>query len=434
MPASTIATLGDLFHRVYEPELPAIFREEVPMLKIAQRKTKPFAGAHNMERIGCIVSRAGGAGGRAETQALPTPVAATVVEGSVPLARKFAVFEMSHDAIESSQGQETAYVEVLGFHLERSLEVLKKLLNFDFLGDGRGILATPSAAVTFPADTTATQVAFGDTSQLEPGQRVAFWASNADTAAPLTNGGQSGTLDSDQLVVVSVDSATLATLQRLQAAAGTAAVTTTTPLRLYGEKPDAASLPNSMQGLRLLSDDGTIRTSFESISRTAYPRWQGRLQDSSGQNLAMNHIERLADSIARACGEAPDNLVWDPSLRREYLNLVRPDRRFAPLRPTDAGDDEVNVITIGGKPLRVTEDMDCPKGLFHIFAGKWLEFWEKSPIQLDQTTGSPLRQGVPYGTSGTGDVFFGYLRVKGNLVTRKAPAFGTAYGFNWTAE
>src|SRR5262245_32208344 len=104
-----MTTLSNLFKNVYEPEFTKAFNEEYVGFQLATKSPRAFRGG--AEIIGVQIGRAHGVGARAETQGLPTPVGPTPLQASVPLARMFQVFQISHDTIERSKGDEAAFKE-----------------------------------------------------------------------------------------------------------------------------------------------------------------------------------------------------------------------------------------------------------------------------------------------------------------------------------
>ena len=436
MATDTVSALSDIYKRRYKGELPKIFNDMTQSLNMAQQKTRDFSGGQ--ETIACQVTRAGGTGGRDETQGFPVPGGASVVQGSVPLRRKFSVFQVSEDAISRSKGDEAAFAEVLGFELKTHMERVKKQMNIDFLLEGRGILGTVVTGGTLKKEVNETlQVTFDTTRYMEQNDIVAFWTNVTDTSSVLTNGGQSDALDKEQVFISSVDSSTKATVKRTAVqATGDATVATANAFRLYGEKTTSDNAGNqAMSGLRLFADDGTLVTSFQGISRTTYPRWQGQIISATAENLSRDHMYRLAHKIGRQSGTEMDTLIWDVTMLREHLATIQPDIRYSPVKDLDSGyAEESLVMTLGSRPVRLLSDWDAPFGTIYGFAKKHLFWYEKHGLHVDESTGSILKQATPHGNTGAGDVFYGYLRIKGNWAVDNAAAFGVVTGLNYSAE
>lgn len=442
MATDTLTTLSNYFKTVYEPEWVKAFNEDFLGFELATKKRREFRGGS--EVLGLQIQRTGGVGFRGETQALPMPTGPVPLQASVSLSRLFHVFEVSHDAVERSNGSDAAFKEILGEEIENGFMRMKKLSNIAFYGDGRGVLATVVTGGSLTASAGDTlQITVDTTRYLEPGDLVVLWTT-ASGATIVTNGGQSTTAagytaNVDETTrVKTIDSSVLVTLERTKAAAGTCTVATSNAIRLYGDSitTGAARTDNAPTGLQLFADTTSISTTFQGINRSTYSRYQGQVIDAASTDLTRDLMYRLSDKIYRATGERPDTAIWDLTLRREYLAVVQPDVRFAPVKDLDAGySQESLALSVGGKRLDLIEDTDVPFGTMFMFPRAFLHWFELSAMQLDASTGSVLKQALPYGAaSGVGDVFYGYARSKGNFASEKPFAFGKITSINYTAE
>ena len=117
------------------------------------------------------------------------------------------------------------------------------------------------------------------------------------------------------------------------------------------------------------------------------------------------------------------------------LATIQPDIRYSPVKDLDSGyAEESLVMTLGSRPVRLLSDWDAPFGTIYGFAKKHLFWYEKHGLHVDESTGSILKQATPHGNTGAGDVFYGYLRIKGNWAVDNAAAFGVVTGLNYSAE
>lgn len=449
--ADTVATLANALKTRYEPEFTKAFNEEFVGWQLATKGKRDFKGGS--EVFGVQIGRAGGVGSRGETQGLPKPSGPTPLQASVPLARMYHVFEISHDAIERSIGDDAAWKALLGWEIETGFDRLHKLGNIYFYGDGKGILSTVVTGATLTATVGNSQQLTVDTTRyLEANDLITIWRAGANDVEILSNGGQlpnAGTTPKDETIrVKSVDSATLVTVERV-AGTGTEGASTvivaTNFIRLFGESTTTANTggtrtDNVFAGLGLFADTTSVSTTFEGINRSNNPRWQGQVIDMKvgtvPQNMARNDLYRLNDKIRRnSPARGMDTAIWDVSLRREYLNLLQPDIRYAPVKDLDGGyKDEALKMSLGTKSVDLVEDVDVPFGTMFGFAREYLHWMELSPLQLDASTGSALKQAMPYGVAGSGDIFYGYARCKGNFGTDCAPAFGKLINIAYTSE
>jgi hypothetical protein len=445
MATSTTSTADAILLNEVEPEVAEAFNKEVLLFDLATKSKTPWMGRKKIFDV--QMGTGGGVGARSETGALPAPGAPTHAPGEIYAKRLYGTLELSHDLIEQSRGSGAAFREALADNLEATLLRLKKHANFCAFGDGRGILATVASASNGATLTGSSgdsvQLTVDTTRYVATGDKVAFWTSSSGTSTVLANGGQSNedsaTYDGEAVSVKSVDSDTLLTVERTRAAAGTATFATNNVMRLYMSATTSGALVyQDPMGLRGMADDGTIVTTFEGISRTTYPKWKGVClasgSMSEGSTLAKNHFLKLAHRIHRNSGMDPDIFIMDPSLLREFLVITDNDVRYAPVNQKDPGYDGALHITIGGKQIPLFTDFDCPYGVLYGFPKSKLEMHELSPLQLDNSNGAVLKQGKPYGSGGTGDIYYAYFRAKFNWATRHPFAFGVVTGLSYAAE
>jgi hypothetical protein len=221
-------------------------------------------------------------------------------------------------------------------------------------------------------------------------------------------------------------------------AAGDSTVATSNVLRLYAaaDYNGGSLLYNSMMGIGGFTDYTNVVT-LEGISRSAYPKWKGyrvaATAMAEGATLNRNHFYKMSAGIKRQGGKQIDQFMMDDSLVREFLAISDNDVRFAPVTDHDPGYNTIG-ITVGGKVIPIICDMDCPKGYLFGFPRSSLEYWEMTPLQLDDSNGSVIKQPKPYGASGSGDIYYAYFRMKGNFATKRAFDFGTITALSYSAE
>lgn len=440
MATDTTSSVADLLKTVYEPdELQTCFNEEVLGFQLATSQKRAFKGG--TEAFGVQLTRTKGFGPREETGALPTPSGPTVDQATVPLRRYYQSFELSHDLIALSDTDEGAFKQALGFEVEAGLHRMKKGINVDFYGNTDGILATATAfSVTTITGGATSSVTVGTTRHLYPGDAIAFWTDNTTTSTVLANGGQGAAASNELVTVQSVTNETTFVVAHAGASTVTVTFAANNVIRLYLSKPTTANANVSViNGLQHFADDNTdSAATFCGIDRSAAAGapWKGQRVNAAVSStvngvLTRDIIYRLDDKIQRACGDSPDTLIWDVTMRREYLNLVQPDTRFMPVKQLDAGYDDASLIlTLGKGACRIYTDTDVPYGTIFMFPKKWLYWMELTPLEIASETGSPLRMGA----LSTGDVFNGFLRLKGNMATNRASAFGKIVNLAYTVE
>jgi hypothetical protein len=450
MTTSTTTTADKILLDVVEPGLAQAFNDEVMVLDLATRKKKDYKGRKILFDV--KLSPGGGVGARSEAisgvaPGLPAPGAPVHVNGTVYHKRIYGVLELTHDFIETSKGDKAAFAEGLADELTSKLTRMQKHANFMLLGDGRDILCTVATdgGGTFKKESGETlQVTVDTTRYLQPNDRVALWTSNSESSTVVADGGQSdtlGTLDSESVYVSSVDSDTTFTLKRDRLTTGDCTVANANVVRMFYETEynSGTLIHNGMAGLRLIADDGTLATSFEGLSRTTYPQWKGGVVAASslteGTTLSKNHFLKLAHRVHRRGGDDIDTFIMDPTLMREFLVITDNDIRYAPVTEKDPGYKEGSLhITIGKRQVELLMDWDCPYGVLHGFKRSDLEYWELTPLSLDNNGGAVLKQAKPYTDTGAGDIYYAFMRMKGNIATKKPWNFGCITGLSYSAE
>ncbi len=439
--ASTRTTADKLLLDVVEPGVEKAFYEEVVGFDLATKSKKDWRGRKHIFDV--QMNTGGGVRPTLnESATLPEPGAPTHVNGEVTYKSLYGVLELTHDLIESSRGDKAAFADALSNNLESTLMRLKKQANFQFYSDGRGILSTVATGGSLAKEAASElQVTVDNTQWVEEGDMVALWTSNSGTSTVLANGGQSytdGTYDSESVRVKSVDSATTLTLIRDRLAAGDSTVATSNVLRLYAAAHYnvGSLLYNSMMGIGGFTDYTNVVT-LEGLSRSTYTKWKGyrvaATAMAEGATLNRNHFYKMSAGIKRQGGKQIDQFMMDDSLVREFLAISDSDVRFAPVTDHDPGYSTIG-ITVGGKVIPIICDMDCPKGYLFGFPKSSLEYWEMTPLQLDDSNGSVIKQPKPYGASGSGDIYYAYFRMKGNFATKRAWDFGTITALSYSAE
>jgi hypothetical protein len=194
-------------------------------------------------------------------------------------------------------------------------------------------------------------------------------------------------------------------------------------VRFFGESDlsgsASARVDHVITGLSAAIDDGTLATTYAGISRTTYGQWKSFVKDAGGVVLTEDMIIKCADAVNRKSGRKDrkiNTLILDPSLRRDYIRLTRPDRRYQGLQDNDPGYSETLSMTVGSQAFALVEDFDCPFGKIFGMNKKDLECYVAQGVEIEQDAGgSMLKMGTPYGKGGTGHVFWALVSWYGNF-------------------
>ena len=380
----TTTTLGGLLKRVYGKRLiqqqnKAAFLYKMLPKSIYQPKGTGFYPA---------VSVAGNqAGGQAinETEALPTAGNETVLQFTITPKINVWTIQITGLARAASEGDESSFATGLVRQMDEALENMIKDLNRQAYGQGNGLLGTLTATTTSVTQT------FDTVQYFKPGMICDQYTGTTPTATSLT--------------VVSVDRAN-------NQVTFDSSVTGTIADQFvrHGVRSSAPSDGKELAGTTLIIDDGTVATTFQAQSRTTYPILKGNVIDAGSVKLTNDLLQRAADEVSIVGDGRIDMLISRHGQRRQYLDLVTPDKRFL----DDKLDRGYQYIYWNGMKWYV--DVDCPKAEIIGLTQKYLERFEIRGIHLADDNNSILKW------NGSSDTYIAYYRMYGNLGSLKPNA------------
>jgi hypothetical protein len=141
-----------------------------------------------------------------------------------------------------------------------------------------------------------------------------------------------------------------------------------------------------MMGLLGHTDDNTLFTTYEGLSRATYPIWRGSITDAASATLTNDLLQRAMDKGERRSGRVSDTIVSHRNQRRGYLNLTTPLKRFQ----DDNLDSGFKALEWNGMRWMVSHD--CQRDIVYIYPRKDLERFEAFGIKLDDTEGSTIHR------------------------------------------
>lgn len=182
---------------------------------------------------------------------------------------------------------------------------LRDITKLQAYGDGTGKLATVNGTQT------GTTITFDDVIYLKPGMVVDTYDSTGTTR------------DEDSVTINSIDRV------NNQATFATSISVTDNDIVVREEtKVSAPSDGKEIAGLKLIIDDGTVATTFQSLSRSTYPILRGNVINAGSVNLTNDLLQRAADEASIIGDGRIDMLISRHGQRRKYLDLTTPDKRF----------------------------------------------------------------------------------------------------------
>ena len=305
------------------------------------------------------VGRNQGVGATPEAGRLPQAGNQQSAKVIIPEAYNYGVIQLTGQVIKSSSQNKGAFTRAMESELTGLVRDLANDRERQMFGDGSGVMCLVTAStwmstsVTLPVDSpfgifpTTNGARF-----LQPGM--------ACTVYDASGSGIHGTFSVTLTNPFATDGSSVGI-------ANTMSITFTTGMRIVRGNADVPSgitnnFGQEVMGLLGLIDDGTYVNTLHNINRTTYPVFKSPVVANAGQ-LSVDLLQRMIDTSDQLGGGnfATDGVFFcEHSVRREYLKLLAPDRRYtgADLRSPDAGTKKAALkqggeITYADRPWKV---------------------------------------------------------------------------------
>lgn len=92
----------------------------------------------------------------------------------------------------------------------------------------------------------------------------------------------------------------------------------------------SAANAKEMMGVRGIIDTTTYSTTFEGVSVSTYPQWQGNVISASTSPVSQDLLQRTYNRISIVCGEKPDILQSNYGQARTFINTEIQKTRYEP--------------------------------------------------------------------------------------------------------
>lgn len=374
MPETT-TTYDAVLKDFYEGMIRDSLNEKVTLFNVTNAADERVGGRQVMFPV--HTNRNWAVGFRAEQGTLPTAQNETYVTATVARKHYYGRIQLTGQVMESSKGNAAAFADAMGETFDRMINTTRRDLNHLLYGIGRGDLAT--AASAHATESTATFVtAFHSTTGVTPlGDPLRF------IEAGMVLDGLNASSAATETTTVVTDFTTATVLSATIAASGTATLT-------FGSGTVGTATVTIVSGTILVMTgngwqafqglDAGIENSgtYLGISRDARANrsWRGTVDHNNGtlRNLSLSIIQRPWDSVADATGEDDTitHLLCHTSVRREYIDLLQPDIRFAPREL--AGGQRAGGLTFTGNnsAVQMMYEVDAPfNSIYGIDARAW---------------------------------------------------------------
>lgn len=397
MTINTRAVLGELLKTVYEPSLNSGVKSQAFFLKAFT--AKKFDGKGKQYEFATHLAFNQMVAARSADDYFEAGQTERVYNGTITPKYIHIPFEISHDLMVASKGDKHAFAEGMTLVQETSQEIFKRDLNRVAVGDGRGILATLTAAVAGGGATATCSV--NTTKFLADGMILDIWdgpaAITQRNGVALDANGQTASPWFKCITVIDETSFTLGMSTGAVIPAGVISLGDVIIRKKNAYVSGAARLSYEPAGLRLMADDGTLdpATGYLDISATTVSAWKGIIRDAAGAPVSPAIVSAIA-MLYRRWSNTMFNTIWCHGNQGHGLIYgdegSYKDKRFVDAEPTRLGADEEDVIVnVHGKKLRIKMDDDLPVDELNVFDSKVLRYIELYGIELlEQADGQYL--------------------------------------------
>jgi len=392
MPATESSTLDGLLKRFYgseftdQQQLVPDFLETIP-----NAPEKP-GGEDGAVRFGVGIQIRQSGGAQNQDEQFRANESGTKKQFSISSKINIWPVEITNYAIAISKGSEHSFMSGLDREMKEALTAFKKDENRQCFGPGTGQLCLVNGAIT---NSTSLVVDTPGGQYLLPGMRI-------DIVTALN-----GTVEASNVKISSISddelTITLAT-----------AVTVSNNSLVFrsGVGSNAPTDGKEMMGLEGMSDDNTIFTTFQGLSRATYPILNGSITDANSASLTGDLLQRASDKVERRSGKNVDIVVSHRNQRRQYLSLVTPQKRFMSEK-LDAG---FQVLEWNGIPWLVSHE--CQRANVYLYNKAVVRKFNTLPLKLDDSGGSTVHH-IP-----RTDTVECYYKHYGNIGTYQPNAIG----------
>jgi hypothetical protein len=269
--------------------------------------------------------------------------------------------ELTNLAIAASSGNEYAFGAGLDDEMRDSLAMFKKDVNRQLFGWGAGALTAANGSVSASVSMTV-----DSTQYLYAGMRIDVYSST--------------TLQASNVKISSINHSTKVVTLAL-------AITCSDNADIYraGVYLNKPTDGKEMMGLQGISDDNTLFTTFQGLSRATYEIWKGTVIDASSTALTNDILQRSADAVEFRSGTQVNRLVSHRVQRRAYLNIATPLKRF--------NDDKLDTgfQTMSWNGIEWMVSHDCQKDYVYLYNKDLVKKYVLFDIKLDDSDGKVIK-------------------------------------------
>jgi len=366
--AVTKSNFDAVLKEFYEGPVREHLNNSIPILEYIEKSKRSWSGRH--VRFPVHLRRNHGVGARGASGFLPSPGRQQYVESKINVKQIYGRIELIGLAIAASEGDKGSFASALRTEVDGLRRDLRVDMNRQVWGNpvadtGGGVLNTGLLA---KLNSEPASLAAGATVSVtfdEPGTRYlkAGMTLNIGTATGLGTGtlatGGTGQLDVD-----SVTSTTVAVLKNNTSGAIDVAEN---DICVRGDANDN-TFNQEITGLSFIVSNAD--DDLQEVDTGNNPEWKSTVLDNNDDNrpLSLELMQLAIDSTDEVSGTEPNLVMGHHSVRREYINLLTADVRYAPEQLR--GGFQKLTYAGGTRPMPIEFDRMAPYNkLFFINTG-----------------------------------------------------------------
>ena len=288
-----------------------------------------------------------GVGARGEGTNIPTAGEQSYKESKIKAKYQYGRISLTGPVIAASQGDKGAFASALTQEIKGMRNDLRNDMNRQCWG-----VALDSGAGAGNSGVLATTTSNGGVTTLACANDTGVRYLKTGMSVVIGTPGASALTNADAVSITDVDgSAKTVTIALTTVATGDVVV--------RGDSTSAHSYTNEITGLSsIVHDDDDI--DLQTVDVSANTEFKAHVESNSGvkRDLSLELMQLALDACDEKGGEEPDLIMGHHSMRREYVNLLTSDVRYAP-EQMRAGFKTLTYAG-GNQPIPILFDKHAP--------------------------------------------------------------------------
>lgn len=399
-----LTNLTDILKNVYGEGITNQFQDEkVTYNQFGKSDRKPGGKGYV---FGIRYARTQSVGGRAESVPLPDPFTGTKDQGTINPRYLYGSIRLTGPMIEAAKANTMAFVDGLADEMDDIYQSIIVDLNRQCHGDGFGLIATISAALTTATAATWAATCDNDTGIMYVQEGMVLDLYNSTTLATTACAHRvSAVFPATKVIHFESDTTGLTykanhPISSVRATANVATTVTAGYLLVKMGARLATHVATNTQyeicGLDGQFDDGTLLATFENIVVATYPKWSANLISNSSVNreLSIDLMLNACDLTRERSGKSVKIIRTGLGQRRKYANLLLPDVRYAPTKLQ--GGYEMLTFSGGDGSVEILVDPLTQKNKLFFDPGDVIKKYELTPLGWGNLDGDQMHRRAGY--------------------------------------